>query len=196
MDVEIDYYAKHIDIPKSEYFTQTNLNKYFVKSGQITGLLYTSDIATFMYISNLSNKAYDIKITNGSDLSVVGGPYEVGEKGKLTELITPDNYGDKIKYNGNGIMHWRVFYEDDENVFIISSDYLPSMYIPDGLGMERVEGQYRTSFKSFYINTIDLAVAQKYMLSAFYNTTTPLTTTTFGFKAAALYFIHQPGVFL
>lgn len=38
--------------------------------------------------------------------------------------ITPANYGDKINYASQGCSDWKVFYNDGQNVYIISSSYV------------------------------------------------------------------------
>lgn len=60
--------------------------------------------------------------------------------GKLSEKITPEDYGKTINYSANGITDWKVFYNDGENVFLITSDYLPVEKVPtESTGMTTLE---------------------------------------------------------
>ena len=39
--------------------------------------------------------------------------------------ISVTNYGDVVNYSANGVNDWQIFLNDGENVYIISSDYVP-----------------------------------------------------------------------
>ena len=42
----------------------------------------------------------------------------------FSQKITPLNYGDKVNYTANGVNDWKIFYNDGDTVFLISSDYI------------------------------------------------------------------------
>ena len=59
------------------------------------------------------------------------------ESNTLVGKISASNYGDKINYSANGIDDWKIFYNDGENVFIITSSLIPNSKVPDGTGINR-----------------------------------------------------------
>ena len=124
---------------------------------QQSGIIDIAEMAVEKY-SGKSNKE-EIKIKENEEI------VEDHKAGGLAAKITSENYGDKINYSANGIDDWKIFYNDGKNVFIITSDWLPSIKIPEEIGMGRVENQYRTGWDSLLITEIDEEVAQKYMLS-------------------------------
>ncbi|MBR6689614.1 MAG: hypothetical protein IKL68_06335 [Clostridia bacterium] len=64
----------------------------------------------------------------------------------LVSQITASNYGDKVNYSANGINDWRVFYNDGKNVYIITTDYLPSIKIPSNVALRNTGTEFSTSF--------------------------------------------------
>ena len=54
---------------------------------------------------------------------------------KLADVITPDNYGDVIEYEANGVKDWKIFFNDGNNVFIITSKYIPDTCMPENSKM-------------------------------------------------------------
>lgn len=49
---------------------------------------------------------------------------------KLVDMITYDNYGDLIEYEANGVNDWKVFFNDGNNVFIITTKFMPYSSLP------------------------------------------------------------------
>lgn len=55
----------------------------------------------------------------------------------LTQDITPENYGDYVDYSidlngdGNTTNDWRIFFEDNENIYIIAANYVPNSLIKE-----------------------------------------------------------------
>ncbi len=97
----------------------------------------------------------EVKIGNGS--------------GKFTNMITANNYGDKVKYTANGISDWKIFYNDNKNVFLISSDIIPN----DKIANEKItkSGTYRAYLEAKNISTtvgassVSDDIAQKFLWS-------------------------------
>lgn len=63
--------------------------------------------------------------------------------------ITTENYGDSVNYIANGVSDWKIFYKDKNTneIFIISSDYIPIEKIPSNIGMV-TEGKYQAYFNT------------------------------------------------
>lgn len=61
--------------------------------------------------------------TSDNDEYVVYSNGMVKEKCLATE-ITADDYGDTINYSANNIDDWKIFYNDKNNIWLISSDYV------------------------------------------------------------------------
>ena len=59
------------------------------------------------------------------------------ESNTLVGKISENNYGDAINYSANGIDDWKIFYNDGENIFIITSNLIPNSMVADGTGIER-----------------------------------------------------------
>ena len=68
---------------------------------------------------------------------------------KLTDVITADNYGDVIEYEANGVKDWKVFFNDGDNVFIITSKVIPYTSLPKNSKM-RNENMYRIGWEPIY----------------------------------------------
>ena len=97
----------------------------------------------------------------------------ITEKSKTSEVtITAENYGDKVAYSAGGVNDWKIFYKDENYVYIITSDYLNNVNLPTGLNMSTYENYpysaYWSSvsnFTSIGASDITTAVADKYGLS-------------------------------
>lgn len=96
----------------------------------------------------------------------------------MTQKVTPENYGDYVDYpidldrDGNTTNDWQIFYEDNENVYIISDSYIntsktsisPSIFL-------KGTGSYSNLGVSFNLNSlsgkdiINQSVANKAMLT-------------------------------
>ena len=66
--------------------------------------------------------------------------YAVWETLVGTAAIKPEYYGDKVNYTANGVSDWQVFLNDGSNVYLISSDYVPSSGMTLEAGIEKVNG--------------------------------------------------------
>lgn len=70
---------------------------------------------------------------------------EIKQNPTLVSAITPNDYGKTINYSANGVDNWRVFYNDGENVYIISSNYINMDKVAVDLSkvkMSRENGKY------------------------------------------------------
>ena len=93
----------------------------------------------------------------------------------LTQDITPENYGDYVDYpidlnaDGDTTNDWRIFYEGNENIYLISANYVPNTWVNEEI-MTKSTGDY--SIYGAYIDrnklntsTIDQAIINKFMLT-------------------------------
>lgn len=90
--------------------------------------------------------------------------------------ITAQNYGDKINYSANGIDDWKIFYNDGENIFIITSSLIPNSKVQDSIGLESRRSQYLGNYNVIWdsdspeftkysgANSINKDLAKKYQL--------------------------------
>ena len=95
---------------------------------------------------------------------------------KISDVITSENYGDYINYpidlnsDGDTTNDWKIFYNDGENVFIISSSVCSNSYIPDDMGIEK-RGEYNIywhrEIDKYYTGSlnIDYDVGKKFMFN-------------------------------
>ena len=92
-----------------------------------------------------------------------------GGKTGDTVTITAANYGDKVAYSAGGVDDWKIFYKDENYVYIITSDYLNNANLPTGLKMSK-SGTYGAywalpnKFTSTGSADITTAIANKYGL--------------------------------
>ena len=102
----------------------------------------------------------------------VNGGGSSSDDGKETEdavTITAANYGDKVAYSAGGVDDWKIFYKDENYVYIITSDYLNNANLPTGLNMSK-SGTYSAywvsadNFTSTGAADITTAIANKYGL--------------------------------
>lgn len=77
-------------------------------------VIYISDGKDVFYVELISDNKSSITI---GDINVVGE--------RLSDIITKENYGDRVNYSVNDINDWEIFYNDGDNVFLISSNYVP-----------------------------------------------------------------------
>lgn len=76
-----------------------------------------------IYISNSKDVFYIELFSDNNSKIRVGDIGVVGER--LADVVTKENYGDKVEYSVNGINDWKIFYNDGDNIFLISSNYVP-----------------------------------------------------------------------
>ena len=109
-----------IDIMDKQINNNGNISDYELKNILETkyGILQSSTSNTILDSILITNdNKYQIPVRD-----IYNGPL----KETLVGKITSQNYGDKVIYNApNGINTWKIFYSDNENVFLIASDYVP-----------------------------------------------------------------------
>ena len=121
-------------------------------------------------ITEIADRYGDIEGTNFEDkvLKTEKGNYEIKlsdirviEKEKVTAVkeIKPTDYGKYVNYNvdydndGSVADDWRIFYNDGENIYLISSEYvIPKMY-------ENAQGGYKSlNLDKLGYGTVDSAI--------------------------------------
>lgn len=75
----------------------------------------------------------------------------------LVNQVTSSNYGDTIEYTANGVTDWKIFYNDESHIYIISSKFVTSTG-PDYWSSE-------DDFLSANASSIGSIVANRYGLS-------------------------------
>lgn len=68
----------------------------------------------------------------------IGGSGGTNPTSTLVSQVTSANYGQTVTYTSpNGVSDWKIFYTDNTNVYIISSDYVPNSKVDTtSLGMK------------------------------------------------------------
>ncbi len=94
-------------------------------------------------IGNFFNEAQNIIAGgNGSETN----PDESGRPTaivKLSDALSSNYYGDKVKYSVNGIEEWKIFYKDaNGEVFIMPSECIPAVKIPTISTNIQTSGEY------------------------------------------------------
>ena len=82
--------------------------------------------------------------------------YAVWETLLGSAAIKPEYYGDKVNYSANGVNDWKVFLNDGNSVYLISSDYVPNSGITNALnklGNYAIYGNSRDELVSALTNT-------------------------------------------
>lgn len=137
---QTDYLTSGLEQDKTSFFTKEKLNEN-LNQGEITEvnidvegngeLTYKSEGASYkiqIIADGVIRVAEEIDSSEPSIKDPVV-PLEPEATNLLEKIKTnpAGYYGKKvIGYEANGINDWRIFYSDDENVFLITTDYLPS----------------------------------------------------------------------
>ena len=107
-----------------EYRTKENLGNLLRDTGEVKALLDNGDgTYTVEYLPNGQKTVYAFNL-DGTGNWTAGAQWEDAEPQLLATTITAENYGDRVRYSANGITDWKILYNDGENVFIVTSDYL------------------------------------------------------------------------
>ena len=110
---------------------------------------------------NANTSEWTVTVNNVSELII-------GRQPTLANVITSENYGDSVNYSANGINDWKIFYNDGNNIFLITSDYLNNTKIPNiGISVEGINKVFWTEKDLIYKGSEDINknIAKKYMLS-------------------------------
>ncbi len=75
-----------------------------------------------VYITN-DNEIYYVELRSDDSTGVtINGINVVGER--MADVVTKENYGEEVNYSINNTSNWKILYNDKDNVFLISSDYI------------------------------------------------------------------------
>lgn len=125
--LEIKYLSQGSNQSKQDYI-KNNLKDSLSSKGVVDEASIKTTAAggtIFKFESNTNNKIYNI-------LRDSTGYFSIIEKyDKLSSIITSENYGDYVKYSAGGVNSWRIFYNDSNNIFIITSDHLHKDSFPE-----------------------------------------------------------------
>lgn len=115
----------------------------------------------------------------------------------LTQDISPENYGDYVDYSidlngdGNTTNDWRIFFEDNENIYLISANYVPNSWLDETIMTKSSKVECTTYGANIdstkFLNTsIDKSIINKFMLTEAedtgniaYDATTSLLSSTY-----------------
>ena len=118
-----------------------------------------------------ADETFLVKIRDRTYNIFSDGTVYLKDPSNFASLITPQNYGEKVKYSANGVTDWKIFYNDGNNVFLIASDYLDNTKTPPNLGIVG-EGTHKVSWKELIYNgaeDVEQGVANKYKLKCYPN---------------------------
>ena len=119
-----------------------------------------SDILQYIN-STLEQKINEINSSSGGGSGSTG--IQVGDIVTAEDIAKVENkseiYGAEVKgydcENNEGVESWKLFYADDENVYLIASNYIHKDYCPDGIGGTPITDKgngYQLSFDSIINN--------------------------------------------
>lgn len=130
--IQADYLVNGAGQDKSMYFTVDRLNVN-LSQGEITEVRYGAGDSELVYKITESGTTvyYRILVTTEGKVSVVGEVIETAPTNPTLLSKVKENpaeyYGKKVSgYTANGISDWRIFYADETNVYLITTDYLPA----------------------------------------------------------------------
>ena len=119
-----DYYLDGLNKTLSEYMTKEKLEKY-LPNGSINGSVKDQDDGSKKIKYQTDGKIFTIEVDNAGNVKVTGSS-KVPEG--ITAEMVKDNpetyYGKRVKYSANGIDDWKIFYADEDNIFLITTDYI------------------------------------------------------------------------
>lgn len=94
-------------------------------TGTVSDLVYKKDnTSTLIYTSN--NVVYTVEVDKEGKVNIVSKVITENQEltGVLADIVTEENYGDTVEYEAGKVEDWRIFYNDGENVFLISTDII------------------------------------------------------------------------
>lgn len=155
-------------VSKEEFFSEERLNNYLPSKGRV---LYSDGVEYTVYSSDTSKMTYLFRINEAGIVETIKKVETSKLKyGRAADIITPETYGNDVLYSANGVNNWKIFYNDSDNIFIITSDYLLSEKIPSQVPLPKRVGKYAVSWAHMDTGlaaitiTIDTGVSSKFML--------------------------------
>ncbi len=77
----------------------------------------------------------------------------IGDTKALTSVITPENYGDEVVYSAGGVSDWKIFYDDEDYVYLITSNSIPHALVDtEEIGL-MVDGTNYVQFETIPTST-------------------------------------------
>ena len=139
-----EYYtqwAKNTSKTLGEYLTSENLTKYTAGKGTVTEITANGDGSYILkYKENNQGTVYTFTVDGNQNVVLVGSEVEenssnnVTEPTEVTASVVASNpstyYGKTVNYSANGVTDWKVFYSDEDNIYLISSDYVENSKLP------------------------------------------------------------------
>lgn len=178
-NIKMNYMSKQTDDKYINYFTYDLLNTELKKSGLkiisdkasidsnlddsfLTEKVLDIDDYKVIYISD-NKQIYSMELRSDNNSNIILESIDiVGER--LSDIITKDNYGDLVNYSVNNVNDWKIFYNDGDNIFLISSYYVLIDSINqdatgiskynDYVGFWQDESKFRTVGNSDISNTV------------------------------------------
>lgn len=146
---------KTIEIDGEIYdFSQTDYSKYELKNDIIIDKSFASSTILsnenynslnrgnyeILYYEKVDNKDYYYQVARESNLGIDNTDYngfKLAVKYLNQEKIksTPEKYyGCVVNYQAtnSSAADWKIFYADDDNIYLIASDYISANYVPKG----------------------------------------------------------------
>ena len=147
----------------------------------------TSESNTYTYINLTEDTQYTIKVIvkdkagNEKEVTTTARTEKKGDTAAVVAQNPTVYYGKEVENYGiiydnttGASNKWRIFYADEENIYLITDDYIHSDYAPDSANYEiyLTSNNYRLSMDDVYIDytgaaDIDSTFGNKW-LSAYY----------------------------
>ncbi len=65
--------------------------------------------------------------------------YAIWQPALATSIIQPENYGETVNYSANNVRDWKIFLNDQKNIYLITTDYVENSKLNYSLGVSGTE---------------------------------------------------------
>ncbi len=126
----------------SDYYTKKVIDKYLAETGSLVeDPIENEGIYTVKYYSAKDKLVYIFEITS-NEILLKGSEQYIPLQASAIATTPEKYYGKTVKYEANGITDWKIFYSNETNIFLITSDYLPNDKVSEEVEMTK-NGKYQ-----------------------------------------------------
>ena len=137
---QTNYLKKGDEQPKESFFTKETLTSN-LSQGEVTAVsVEVDDLGNSELVYKIGDLYYKIQVSSDGEVNIIGeaestppaikDSITLSKRGSLLNKVKENPaayYGKKVSgYIANGISDWRIFYTDENNVFLIATDYITS----------------------------------------------------------------------
>ena len=161
-------WANDATVNKSNYLTKAVLDQYLPNGTLVEDPTYSNGVYTAKYLSN--GQVYTVKFDEQGNATVTKVTKELVGTTASEVAANPATYFEKtVKYSVLGLSDWKIFYADEDNIFLVAADYLPNQYVKSSTGMYRT-GTYVAYWNNApYTQPVNAALKDSFLYAGYSN---------------------------